>query len=387
MATELTLKEIKRRYQDLELWANGYCARLEIKLRTETQWPRIHCFVMDQFQEEFAEEHISRDQKYVFVSLRIGISLKDQDVSVVNHVKTEIRAIKESFQILNENFHQANDVIDLDSPERKQVKSNWDVAVLASAIYQYQEKYKVEFENFTEKVRRYSSPRQMPELDMTMKLSLHGNSYQLEVLAVGGSIYHVRVNDQLIVVSYESWGNEIIVQTGERKYQMQIVQRANALQCELEGIPYMLPFDTGGMITAPSPSVVLTVDTYEGQKIKKGELLLTLEAMKMEMAVTAPEDGTIMKINVKAGEQVSAGQALVDFETVSQTQGKEEGDKSKAEAIDFSSLAAHQKSQTAIAIRKQWDVLERNYYSAFTGFEFHHVHVMTIVEQLEFEVL
>ena len=73
----------------------------------------------------------------------------------------------------------------LESPERKQVKSNWDVAVLASAIYQYQQKYKNEFENFTEKVRRFSSPRQMPELDMSMKLSLHGNTYQLEVHAVG----------------------------------------------------------------------------------------------------------------------------------------------------------------------------------------------------------
>ena len=259
----------------------------------------------------------------------------------------------------------------LESPERKQVKSNWDVAVLASAIYQYQQKYKNEFENFTEKVRRFSSPRQMPELDMSMKLSLHGNTYQLEVHAVGGSIYHVRVNGQLIVVEYVNWGNEVIVQTGDRKYQMQIVQRANALQCELEGIPYMLPCDTGGMITAPSPSVVLTVDSREGQQVKKGELLLTLEAMKMEMAVTAPEDGTVMRVNVKAGEQVSAGQALVDFETVSQTQGKEEGDKSKADAIDFSSLAAHQKSQTALAISQQWAVLERDYYAAFTGFDFH----------------
>ncbi|RYZ53174.1 MAG: hypothetical protein EOP07_18310 [Proteobacteria bacterium] len=194
--------------------------------------------------------------------------------------------------------------------------------------------------------------------------------WELEVHAVGGSVYHVKVNGQLIVVEYVSWGNEIIVQVGGSKYQMQIVQRANALQCELEGIPYMLPFDTGGMITAPSPSVVLTVNSHEGQKVKKGELLLTLEAMKMEMAVSAPEDGTVMRINVKAGEQVSAGQALVDFETVSQTQGKEDGDKTKAAAIDFSALAAHQKSKDSNAIAQQWAVLERNFYAAFTGFDF-----------------
>ncbi|RZA10754.1 MAG: hypothetical protein EOP10_34245, partial [Proteobacteria bacterium] len=204
-----------------------------------------------------------------------------------------------------------------------------------------------------------------------LKLNLLGNSYQLEVHAVGGSVYHVKVNGQLIVVEYVSWGNEIIVQVGGSKYQMQIVQRANALQCELEGIPYMLPFDTGGMITAPSPSVVLTVNSHEGQKVKKGELLLTLEAMKMEMAVSAPEDGTVIKVNVKAGEQVSAGQALVDFETLSQTQGKEDSDKIEGQVIDFSSLAAHQTSAESSALLKQWAVLERDFYAVFIGFDFH----------------
>ncbi|MES2746525.1 MAG: carboxyl transferase domain-containing protein [Bdellovibrionota bacterium] len=258
----------------------------------------------------------------------------------------------------------------LESPERKGVKSNWDIAVLASAVYQYQQKYKNEFENFTEKVRRYSSPRQMPDLDMTMKLNLEGNTYQLDVHAVGGPVYHVRVNEQLVVVEYVAWGNEIIVQAAGRKYQMQIVPRANALQCEVEGIPYNLPFDTGGMITAPSPSVVLTVNSEEGQKIKKGELLLTLEAMKMEMAVTAPEDGTVMRINVKAGEQVSAGQALVDFETESQAKGKEGGSKLQSKVIDFSSLIVSEKARNPAALQENWEVLARNYVGAFTGFDY-----------------
>lgn len=258
----------------------------------------------------------------------------------------------------------------LESSERKQLKSNWDIAVLASAVYQYQQKYKNEFESFTEKVRRYSSPRQMPELEMSVKLSLEGNTYALEVYAVGGPIYHVKVNGQLVVVEYVAWGNEIIVKVGDRKYQMQIVARANALQCEVEGIPYILPFDTGGMITAPSPSVVLTINTHEGQTVKKGELILTLEAMKMEMAVSAPEDGTIIRINVKAGEQVSAGQALTDFESESQSKGKEAGSKVQSVAIDFSQLASFQKATNPSAIQDQWEVLARNYFGAFIGFDY-----------------
>ncbi|RZA10976.1 MAG: hypothetical protein EOP10_33845, partial [Proteobacteria bacterium] len=115
---------------------------------------------------------------------------------------------------------------------------------------------------------------------------------------------------------------------------------------------------------------VLTVNSEEGQKIKKGELLLTLEAMKMEMAVTAPEDGTVMRINVKAGEQVSAGQALVDFETESQAKGKEGGSKLQSKVIDFSSLIVSEKARNPAALQENWEVLARNYVGAFTGFDY-----------------
>ncbi len=258
----------------------------------------------------------------------------------------------------------------LSSPERKLGKSQWDVALLGAVIYQYEQRYRHEFENFTEKVRRYSSPRQMPDLGLELSLSLSGHKYNIQVQAVGEPIYHIRIDGKSVEVEYVNWGNEIVLKTGGRKYQLQIVPRTNALQCEVEGIPYMLPFETGGKIAAPSPSVVLTVDVQDGQKVKKGDLLLTLEAMKMEMAVTAPEDGTVIGINVKAGEQVAAGQALVDLETESNRQSKEGGDKETAAVIDYSRLAVPQKPKTSDEQNETWTHLERDYSAIFIGYDF-----------------
>lgn len=114
MGATISKTDIKRRYQDLEAWAQAFTATLEARLRARTQWQRLHCFVMDQFEEEYPDEHLSRDQKFVFLSLRVAIDLRDQDPSVVDHVKTLLKGIKPSLRILNESFHDAANVIDLD---------------------------------------------------------------------------------------------------------------------------------------------------------------------------------------------------------------------------------------------------------------------------------
>lgn len=258
----------------------------------------------------------------------------------------------------------------LGSPERKAGKNQWDVALLGAVIYQYEQKYQHEFENFTEKVRRYSSPRQMPDLGMELSMSLRGHKYSIQVKAVGEPFYHISIDGKSVEVEYVNWGHEIVLKTGGRKYKLQIVPRTNALQCEVEGFPYMLPFDTGGKIAAPSPSVVLTVDVQEGQKVKKGDLLLTLEAMKMEMAVTAPEDGIVSGINVKAGEQVAAGQSLVDLETESNRQSKDNAEKETAAIIDYSRLAVPSKPATPDELKETWTHLSRDYSAIFIGYDY-----------------
>ncbi|MFL6732124.1 MAG: acetyl/propionyl/methylcrotonyl-CoA carboxylase subunit alpha [Sphingomicrobium sp.] len=69
-----------------------------------------------------------------------------------------------------------------------------------------------------------------------------------------------------------------------------------------------------GEIEAPMPGKVTAVDVSPGQKVLKGQRLLTLEAMKMEHALTAPFDGTIAELPASVGAQVTEGQMLVRVE-------------------------------------------------------------------------
>lgn len=68
------------------------------------------------------------------------------------------------------------------------------------------------------------------------------------------------------------------------------------------------------VMSAAIPGVVTTVTVHAGQKVKRGDPLLILEAMKMKNPVTAPRTGTIHSVSVSPGQMVAKGATLVEFE-------------------------------------------------------------------------
>jgi pyruvate carboxylase len=64
-------------------------------------------------------------------------------------------------------------------------------------------------------------------------------------------------------------------------------------------------------IGAPMPGVVVTLAVKQGQKVARGDILLTLEAMKMEAAVRAERDGEVAAVLVRPGQAVEAKDLLV----------------------------------------------------------------------------
>ena len=63
-------------------------------------------------------------------------------------------------------------------------------------------------------------------------------------------------------------------------------------------------------VTAPMPGKILGVKASAGQAVKRGQVLLILEAMKMENEIVAPQDGTVATINVAVGDSVEPGATL-----------------------------------------------------------------------------
>lgn len=67
----------------------------------------------------------------------------------------------------------------------------------------------------------------------------------------------------------------------------------------------------GEKVAAPMPGTIVSVNVSDGQSVKKGDVLVVLEAMKMENEIKAPVDGTITSVAVNKGESVDTGATLV----------------------------------------------------------------------------
>ncbi len=72
--------------------------------------------------------------------------------------------------------------------------------------------------------------------------------------------------------------------------------------------------DEGKVCRSPVSGIVVRVAAQVGQSLQTGDILLVLEAMKMETNITAPSAGKIAAIGVGQGDGVQAGQVVVEFE-------------------------------------------------------------------------
>lgn len=64
-------------------------------------------------------------------------------------------------------------------------------------------------------------------------------------------------------------------------------------------------------VDAPMPGNILDVKVSNGAAVKAGQVLVILEAMKMENEIVAPQDGTVASININKGDTVEAGQTII----------------------------------------------------------------------------
>ena len=113
--------------------------------------------------------------------------------------------------------------------------------------------------------------------------------------------YVITVNGTSYEVSVEEVGGAAPVQTAAPKAAAPVQTAPKAAASGAQGAV---------KVNAPMPGKILNVKASVGQAVKKGDVLLILEAMKMENEIVAPEDGTVASINVAVGDSVEAGAVL-----------------------------------------------------------------------------
>ena len=75
--------------------------------------------------------------------------------------------------------------------------------------------------------------------------------------------------------------------------------------------PVAAPAGEGEPVNSPMPGTIVSVNVTSGQAVKEGDVLVVLEAMKMENEIMAPKAGTITSVNVNKGDSVEANTLLV----------------------------------------------------------------------------
>jgi len=115
-------------------------------------------------------------------------------------------------------------------------------------------------------------------------------------VAGAAEVYTVKVNGQIYVVEVAEGGDVSAIAPVS-----QAAAPAAPVVATAEGVP----------LPAPLAGNIFKVHVEVGDKVQAGDVIVILEAMKMETEVRAPEAGTVSEVNVKVGDSVTVGQALI----------------------------------------------------------------------------
>ncbi|MCD6329488.1 MAG: biotin/lipoyl-binding protein [Candidatus Cloacimonetes bacterium] len=140
----------------------------------------------------------------------------------------------------------------------------------------------------------------------TYKMEINGEKFEGRVIEYDGLNAKVEINGIAYKVKMEP-------EFGKNKKDLERSKKVITLQPSLSGksVDSLL---SPGNVKAPLPGVIIDLKVKEGDEVKEGDLLIILEAMKMESELTASVKGTVKKINVKVGESVLEDQLLVEIE-------------------------------------------------------------------------
>ncbi len=141
-------------------------------------------------------------------------------------------------------------------------------------------------------------------------ITVNGKTYQIDFESVSGQPVYSLIADGR---SHESY-----IARGDDNWQVLLRGRLYPVTVEDEREKRLRAAAGGSvaesgeyLLKAPMPGLVVAVPVEDGQEIKKGQVLLILESMKMQNELKSPRDGRVSRIKVKPGESVEQKQTLL----------------------------------------------------------------------------
>lgn len=139
------------------------------------------------------------------------------------------------------------------------------------------------------------------------KYKINGNTYKVTIGDIEENIAHVEVNGTPYNVEMEK-APKVVVKP--------VVRPATTAPAAptTQVVKPAAPSTGKSGVKSPLPGVILDIKVNVGDTVKKGQVIIILEAMKMENNINADKDGKITAINVSKGESVLEGTDLVIIE-------------------------------------------------------------------------
>lgn len=145
--------------------------------------------------------------------------------------------------------------------------------------------------------------------------SIDSSSFELDLLKSKEGLFHVIKNNKsytVEVVKIDKEEKTVQLKINGTTYTSQIKDKFDELLKNL-GFDKLLATKVNE-IKAPMPGLVLNIIVNPGDVVKKGDVVIVLEAMKMENNLKSPADGVVKKIAVQKGNAVEKNQILIQFE-------------------------------------------------------------------------
>ena len=144
---------------------------------------------------------------------------------------------------------------------------------------------------------------------------IDGNDYQWDMLELGNGSFHIIKDNQSYRATVTNINHEektMLINVNGNEYEISIKDKYDLLLQQM-GISSASTAQINHF-KAPMPGLIREINVSVGTEVKKGDILLILEAMKMENALKSPRDGAIKKVSVEKGNTVDKGQVMIEFE-------------------------------------------------------------------------
>ncbi|MBP0439939.1 acetyl/propionyl/methylcrotonyl-CoA carboxylase subunit alpha [Tianweitania sediminis] len=136
-------------------------------------------------------------------------------------------------------------------------------------------------------------------------VSLLGERRSIALLSAKGGVLHYREANVTHAVPFHATEDEIVLVTGVAQWRIRDVTMVAPAALEADS--------AGGSVRAPITGMVISLEVTEGQRVERGQVLATLEAMKMQHIVMAPVAGLVGTVAIAEGAQISARDLIVEI--------------------------------------------------------------------------